>query len=182
MVPLERRRWGCFLFHWVCPEKGGGIREAHMGKILRRPPASLAGPRPLLRPGPAAGPGPSGCASGSVPPRGAAWTGQTWAPGLSSAVPLAARPHLRSSFARPQTARPDRTACDGRPSRTPGTSARGTPWRRGMRGTHGERRHRALAEACAAAWAGRGGAAPERANAGPGRGFALRWADGPRPS
>lgn len=80
--------------------------------------ARLRGPRPPVRPSPAAGQAPAGSASGSVPPRGAAWRVRRGGPGRgASHVPLAALPHLNSSF----PCRPGRTRQRvWRPCRTSG--------------------------------------------------------------
>lgn len=92
-----------------------------LGKILRRPPASLGGPQPLHRPGPAAGQAPSGFASGSVPSARSSVDGLDVGTGEGggSVVPLAARPHLRSSCARPRTAWANQTEYDWLPPELP---------------------------------------------------------------
>lgn len=182
MVPQGMRRWGGFLFPWLCPEKEGGILEAHAGEEPRSAagrPASEArahrGALALQRDGRLR------ASPRFFPSARSRVDGLDAGAGGASVVPVASRPHLRSSCARPPTrqravgeppALPAREECERgswalRDARYPGRktapSAGGTQRRR-PRG------------------AGRRDRRPERANAAPGRGFALRWADERRPS
>lgn len=70
-----------------CREKLGGILAAHTREDPSSAAARLGGPRPPVRPSPAAGKAPSGCVWDSVSARGAAWTRQTWGPRQGSLCP-----------------------------------------------------------------------------------------------